>query len=191
MRKFNLRVTFPNNFPFKRQKCKIMTRMKYLLLFTTSLILFTLNSCTKRDNITVQDIVQSVAQSDSILMRIINARNDNPVIKDSSGMYYKILAPGDSVHFLTPTAIPVVSYSYQLPSGPIVVSSFAPTDFNKTPLNKHILGWQIGLRKISKGGRIRMYLPPELAFGDAGVPNLGIPPNAVVICEVQLVDIIK
>ncbi|RAJ88166.1 FKBP-type peptidyl-prolyl isomerase-like protein [Chitinophaga dinghuensis] len=165
--------------------------MKHLLLFTTSLILFIFSSCTKGENITVRDIMNGVAESDSNLKKLIDARNDNPVIRDSSGMYYKILIQGDSVNYCAPTSIPVVSYSYQLPAGQIVVSSFAPTDFNKTPLNKHIIGWQIGLRKISKGGRIRMYLPPDLAFGDAGIPNLGIPPNSIIICEVSLVDIIK
>ncbi|MBV8252511.1 MAG: FKBP-type peptidyl-prolyl cis-trans isomerase [Chitinophaga sp.] len=165
--------------------------MKYLLLFTTSLIVFIFSSCTKRDNFSIREYQAGIAQSDSNLLKVVDARNDRPVIRDSSGMYYKILIPGDSIHYLTSTSIPVVSYTYQLPAGQIVVSSFAPTDFNRTPLNKHILGWQIGLRKISKGGRIRMYLPPELAFGDAGVPNLGIPPNAIIICEVELVDILK
>lgn len=163
--------------------------MKYLFLLLTSLTIITWgSSCTKRDDINFEAIYRDAWTSDSTIRSIIGQKNES-AYRDPSGLYYVILKPGDSVHYLTPTSIPIVSYSYQLLNGSVVASSFGPTDFDNMQLKNHIAGWQIGLRKISKGGRIRMYIPPELAFGSIGVPTQNIPPNAILISEVELVDI--
>jgi FKBP-type peptidyl-prolyl cis-trans isomerase FkpA len=50
-----------------------------------------------------------------------------------------------------------------------------------------IAGWEEGLRGMREGGRRRLRIPPELAFGDGGVPGR-VPPGAVVVYEVELVE---
>jgi FKBP-type peptidyl-prolyl cis-trans isomerase len=54
-------------------------------------------------------------------------------------------------------------------------------------LNSVIAGWTEGLQKISKGGKIRLFVPPSLGYGDDGRP--GIPPGSVLVFEVELLDI--
>ncbi|MEC5146230.1 Peptidyl-prolyl cis-trans isomerase [Chitinophaga sp. 180180018-2] len=108
--------------------------------------------------------------------------------KDVSGLFYTILSPGDSTHFVKATSIVTVDYTNQLLNGQVVGASVGPTDFDGRMLKNHILGWQIGLQKISLGGKIRMYIPPYLAYGPTGVPGI-IPPNVVLVSEVELVDI--
>ena len=49
-----------------------------------------------------------------------------------------------------------------------------------------IPGWTEGLQKINQGGKIRLYIPPQLGYGDRG--EQGIPPGATLIFDVELLD---
>jgi FKBP-type peptidyl-prolyl cis-trans isomerase FkpA len=54
-------------------------------------------------------------------------------------------------------------------------------------LNQLIKGWQLGLPQIKKGGSIKLYIPPSLAYGATG--NGIIPGNSNLIYEVSLLDV--
>jgi len=51
-----------------------------------------------------------------------------------------------------------------------------------------IKGWDQGIVQMSKGERSKMTVPPGLAYGTKGFPGL-IPPNAVIVFEVSLLDV--
>jgi FKBP-type peptidyl-prolyl cis-trans isomerase len=50
-----------------------------------------------------------------------------------------------------------------------------------------IQGMVEGLSKIGVGGKGKLYIPPSLAYGDAG--NQGIPPGATLIFEVEVLSV--
>jgi FKBP-type peptidyl-prolyl cis-trans isomerase len=126
--------------------------------------------------------------SESAIQSYLRKSNDSTAIKDRSGVYYSIIKTGDGVNFCKLNNVPSIIYSSKLINGQIIGSSFTPTDFDHRELKNHIPGWQIGLSKISVGGKIRLYIPPELAYGNVGVTGV-IPPNSVLISEIELVSI--
>ncbi len=103
----------------------------------------------------------------------------------SSGLQYEILRRGSGP---TPglTDNVVVHYKGYLPNG-IVFDN----NYTRTPavfrVSSAIKGWRIALLMMHKGAKWRIYIPPYLGFGDKDLKN--IPPNSVLIYEIELLDI--
>jgi FKBP-type peptidyl-prolyl cis-trans isomerase FklB len=57
------------------------------------------------------------------------------------------------------------------------------------PLRAVIKGWQEALTLMPAGSKWQLFVPPELAYGDRGVPRARIPPNAALIFEVELLAV--
>jgi len=53
-----------------------------------------------------------------------------------------------------------------------------------------IQGWDLGLVGVKEGGKRRLIIPPELAYGAQGAGGV-IPPNATLLFEIELVLVQK
>ncbi|PKP42850.1 MAG: peptidylprolyl isomerase [Bacteroidetes bacterium HGW-Bacteroidetes-10] len=107
----------------------------------------------------------------------------------ASGLQYKIINPGSA---MMPVALDTVSVYYRgtLIDGTEFDSSMGNPEPVKFPVNAVIPGWSEGIQLIGEGGKIRLFIPSELAYGaqQAG-PTIG--PNSTLIFDVELVKIAK
>ena len=115
-------------------------------------------------------------------------KQETGVVELPSGLQYKIINPGDSKLMPKATDTVVVHYTGSLIDGKVFDSSKnygKPITF---PLNQVIPGWTEGVQQIGKGGKIMLYIPSKLAYGEKGAGN-AIPGNATLIFEIELVDV--
>lgn len=110
------------------------------------------------------------------------------VVELPSGLQYKIINPGDLKLKPKATDTVVVDYTGSLIDGKVFDSSKnygKPITF---PLNQVIPGWTEGVQQIGKGGKIMLYIPSKLAYGENGAGN-AIPGNSALIFEIDLIDV--
>jgi FKBP-type peptidyl-prolyl cis-trans isomerase FkpA len=69
-------------------------------------------------------------------------------------------------------------------------SSQGGTTFNfQLGAGEVIPGWDEGIAGMKVGGTRVLTVPPAMAYAATGAPEAGIPPNATLVFEVQLVDV--
>ncbi len=108
------------------------------------------------------------------------------VITLPDGLCYEIIKSGEGpAPKLTDTI--KAHYVGALINGTVFDSSVQRGQPVEFPLDQVIPGWTEGLQKISKGGKIKLYVPPQLAYGDDG--RAGIPPASTLVFEIEILDI--
>jgi FKBP-type peptidyl-prolyl cis-trans isomerase len=105
-----------------------------------------------------------------------------------SGLQYKVIKEGTGN---IPTADDKVRTHYRgkLIDGTEFDSSYKRNKPAEFPVKGVIKGWTEALQLMKTGSKWELYIPADLAYGEPGRPS--IPPNSVLIFEIELLDIVK
>ncbi len=109
------------------------------------------------------------------------------ITQTASGLQYKILEPGTGK---APKATDTVLVNYRgtLLNGTEFDSSYKRNKPIEFPLNGVIPGWTEGVQLIKEGGKIQLFIPPNLAYGSRGAGG-AIGPDETLIFEVELLKV--
>jgi peptidylprolyl isomerase len=111
------------------------------------------------------------------------------VLTTPSGLQYIEIEQGDGP---APQIGEVVFVNYRgtLEDGTEFDNSYSRGEPIAFPLGKGFVipGWDEGIALMNVGGKARLIIPPDLAYGAEGVGGV-IPPNATLIFDVELVSI--
>ena len=106
--------------------------------------------------------------------------------KTGSGLLYKMVKEGTGPT-PTPTDRVKVHYTGTLIDGTVFDSSVkrdTPAEFG---LNQVIPCWTEGMQFLKTGGKIKLYCPADIAYGDRATGS--IPPGSTLIFDVELLEV--
>jgi FKBP-type peptidyl-prolyl cis-trans isomerase len=117
---------------------------------------------------------------------------DTEVQTTASGLKYCVLEAGEpeGAHPREFDAVKV-HYTGWLTDGKVFDSSVRRGEPARFPLGNVIKGWTEGLQLMTPGARYKFTIPGELAYGNRGQSGAGIGPNATLIFEVKLLEILR
>jgi FKBP-type peptidyl-prolyl cis-trans isomerase FkpA len=171
-----------------------MNRAALIILFLGSCLII---ACGKSTSSGKAAYEAQKAIDDKIIADYLKA---NPTLNaakvDTSGVYYIVIQPGSgNALFTRSTRVTIADTGRLLTTGQLFrqTNEFHPS----FTLSEMILGWQLGIPKIKKGGIVRLLIPSRYAYGPNAQPLVGVefglknglPANAILDFNIQLYDI--
>lgn len=158
------------------------TFFSVLTLFFLFIGMVFLAACSKKESDTSCKVTAQYVNDSSTTQRaqMIAFCNNNGITYTvhPSGILYQIITPGDTAKPNLCTSL-TMTYTGKLMTG-IQFDAGTIT----YPLKDLIVGWQIAVPLIGKGGKIKMVIPSSLAYGSAS--NGTIPANSPLYFEMSI-----
>lgn len=149
--------------------------MKYLVLIVSLLVMtFSFTSCEKENQKELDE---------TIIQKYIEDHNLKAT-KAEDGLYYTMSMVGTGVSPNLNNTITLTYTGYYVDGTPFDATNGSAVTFS---LNSLISGWKYGLQHFKKGGKGKLLIPSHLGYGNT--PPTGIRPNAVLIFDIDLIDV--
>ncbi|MFH1866450.1 MAG: FKBP-type peptidyl-prolyl cis-trans isomerase [Candidatus Eisenbacteria bacterium] len=107
----------------------------------------------------------------------------------ASGLQYIMLKEGDGMRPTVDSRVKV-HYTGTLIDGTKFDSSYDRGQPAEFPLGGVIPAWTEAVQLMRVGGKIKIFAPPSIAYGERGAPPV-IGPNATLIFDIDLIDIVQ
>mgnify|MGYP001548825634 FL=1 len=136
----------------------------------------------KQQKMHEEELVKNRAEGEAFLA---TNKNNPGVITLPDGLQYMVITNGSGP---IPAANDTVTVNYRgmLLDGTEFDSSYKRGQPAQFPVNGVIHGWTEALEKMPVGSKWKLFIPADLAYGERG--NRGIPPDSVLIFDVDLLD---
>lgn len=150
--------------------------MKKLLLGILSIALF--SGC-KKDKCDYNECgLKAPASEIQAVQAYLASQNITNAVEHCSGLFYVV---GNAGTGKRPNNCAVINVSYQ---GKLTNGTVFDQGTTTLSLEEVIIGWRNGIPQIQEGGRIHLYIPPTLGYGNQA--NGQIPANSILEFVVEL-----
>jgi FKBP-type peptidyl-prolyl cis-trans isomerase FklB len=105
-----------------------------------------------------------------------------------SGLQFEVIDSGEGRSPLVTSNV-VTHYHGSFVNGDVFDSSIERGEPAEFPVNRVIPGWTEALQLMKEGDKWRLVLPPDIAYGEKGAAGGLIPPNSVLVFEVELIEV--
>jgi FKBP-type peptidyl-prolyl cis-trans isomerase len=112
------------------------------------------------------------------------------VTTTESGLQYEVVTMGTGPKPSAESQVRV-HYAGTLIDGTEFDSSYKRGEPAVFGVGQVIRGWVEGLQLMPVGSKWKLHIPSDLAYGPSGGPGGSIPPNSVLIFEVELLEIVQ
>ena len=129
----------------------------------------------------MQEIAE--AKSGEVAAFLTALESEEGIQKTESGLYYKIIAPGEGDPIL-PTDSVVVNYRGTLMDG----REFDANNGVEFAVGRVVPGFAEGLQLVKPGGSIQLYIPAQLGYGTNPPPGSIIEPGSLLIFDVDVLE---
>ena len=169
-----------------------MRKTKYFLLMLTMLLVH----LSYGQEMTAQEekkMAQQKAADDKILREYFTKYHISPQ-KNGVGVYCVIAKEGSGKKIMAGQTVSL-NYTGRLLDGTVFDSNTDPAFHHTQPLvfevgkGSMIRGYDKGVQMLKKGSIATLYMPSTLGYGEAGRPS--IPPNSILIFEVEVLNVTK
>lgn len=185
MLKQNKGATFLN-MDCSKEKRKMMRKITFLGMMAFAVLVF--SSCLKKEQGCPYSELNVKAPQSEIdkVAQYLSGKGITAEL-DSSGVYYVVETAG-SGSAPTPCSVVSVEYTGKFTNDQVFdKSEGTPVSFR---LGNVIPGWQKGLKHVSTGGKIHLYIPPSLGYGSEDTKdsngNIVIPASSILIFSVEI-----
>ena len=104
-----------------------------------------------------------------------------------SGLQYEVLKAGEGPKASTHSRV-TVHYEGRLTNGNVFDSSYKRGQTATFGVTQVISGWTEALQLMPQGSKWQLTIPPDLGYGARGAGG-SIPPNAVLVFDVELIEV--
>ena len=115
-------------------------------------------------------------------------KTEQGIVVLPSGLQYKVISSGREGASPTSFDSVLIHYRASFVNGTVFESTYEGGEPKKIPINQMIPGWAEALKMMKAGDKWQIFVPPYLAYGEAGYPPI-IGPNTLLIFDIELLSI--